>query len=190
MAYVPTNGAGSTQFSGVVSSLYTGLTYYSPQGNLYAPSTQTDPQSQQTGIVEAVSTTPTQEGGAFPFAGLARTGLETTGGATSTSSELYYVSVSGNYINTQIGNENIITGLNTPRDITNDGTNLYVSNFGTDQVLAFTTGGVAVNGRSFSVNDPIAVAYTAVPEPGVVGLLVLGGVAGLFFRKKLSNLNA
>lgn len=182
MAYVPTTGTAPLQFSGVISTQYTGLTYYSPQKNVYAPSTQTDPQTQQTGIVEAFSTIPTLQGG-FPFTGLARTGLGITGGATSTAFELYYVSTSGNRVNTQIGNQNIITGLNNPIGITNDGTNLYVANFGTDQILAFTTGGAGVNSRSFAVNDPIAVAYTTVPEPSTVAFALIAVPAVLGGRR-------
>lgn len=172
-----TDGTGSPNFRGGALGInYTGLAYYSNTVELYAPSSPANG-----GFVEAFSTD-----AGFTYNGVARSGLDITGGITTTATELYYVSTSGNYINTQIGNQNIITGLNDPRDITNNGTNLFVSNFGTDQVLAFTTGGAAVNGLSFSVTDPIAVAYTAVPEPSTVAFALLA-IPALVAGRRLSR---
>lgn len=170
-----TNGTGTADFRpGTLGGNYTSLAYYSGDAALYA--------SSNGGFVEAFLTT-----AGFPYAGVARSGLGTgAGGVTATSSELYYVSNSGGYVQTQITNTNIITGLNNPLGITNNGTNLFVANFGTDQVLAFTTAGSAVNALSFSVNDPTAVAWTAIPEPSTAAFVLLGGL-GLIAGRRLNR---
>jgi len=36
------------------------------------------------------------------------------------------------------------------------------------------------------LSDPGYTVITAAPEPGTLGLLVLGGLAGIFFRRRLA----
>ena len=125
---------------------YTGAACY-PDGALYAA-------TGAAGVVEAFWSD------TFGYLGVVRSGLGTAGGVASIpGTDLYYVSSSLNKVQTQIGNVDLITGLNDPRGITGAGTSLFVANFGTDQILHYDTSGALLG--SFSINAPIALAYTS-----------------------------
>lgn len=138
---------------------YTGAACY-PDGALYAT-------TGAAGLVEAFWSD------TLVVIGVAKTGLGTAGGVASIpGTDLYYVSSSLNKVQTQITGLDIITGLNDPRGIAGAGTNLFVANFGTDQILNYDTSGNLLG--SFSITDPLALAYTSVPEPSTFALGILG----------------
>ena len=123
-----------------------------------------------TGVVQGFNPT------TLAYVGDARNNLGTAGGITGTASELYYVSSSGGYVQTQTTATNVITGLSNPLGITSNGTDFFVANQGTNQILQYTTSGSFVN--SFAVTNPNMVAYTAVPEPSTFVMLAVVGLFG------------
>ena len=138
---------------------YTGAACY-PDGALYAT-------TGAAGLVEAFWSD------TLVVIGVVKTGLGTAGGVASIpGTDLYYVSSSLNKVQTQITGLDIITGLNDPRGIAGAGTNLFVANFGTDQILNYNTSGTLLG--AFSITDPIALAYTSIPEPSTIALAILG----------------
>lgn len=138
---------------------YTGAACY-PDGALYAS-------TGAAGVVEGFWSD------TFGYLGVVKSGLGTVSGVASIpGTDLYYLSSSLNYVRTQISDLNIITGLNDPRGIAGADTSLFVANFGTDQILNYDTSGNLLG--SFSITDPLALAYTSVPEPSTFALGILG----------------
>ena len=109
------------------------------------------------------------------YLGQARDSLGTTGGVTGTASQLFYVSSSGGYVQTQNPNANIISGPTDPRGIASDGTTLWLAQFGDDAVARYTTGGILLG--YFALTDPTAIAYTTIPEPSAYGMALVAGAA-------------